>query len=483
MVKSQCDFPVRKGYLLYQGVAIALLCAAGGTYAQELEVTDASEAGVPPPGITVVPRVSMTQSFTDNVNQTTSGRQAEQITEVSPGIRVVSTAGRVKGHLDYALRAIAYANTDRADSFQNALDTVGTYEVVDRLLFLDFSGNISQQAIHALGTQSGPESYNTTNRAEVSNYRLSPYLQGHLGRQANYVLRVTRQVTQSDSAAAPGTATLQSTANFDGATPLKNLGWLVEVSRVGVDYSAGRYTESDLSDAGLSYALTPQFSVFAKAGIESNNYTSLDKRSYSSNDIGLKWIPSQHMRVLASRGNRSFGDTHAVSIEYGTALVVLRFSDTRDVSAVPTAASLVPSVVGGFVVSALSVQRKQDLELVLRGVRGTLRFIASQSESTRVDTVSTAFDDLARAPVNQVGARLSYLHRLSPGFNLGLATAIQRASGAPGLPDNWLREVGMSLTGKITRRSTLGVGLRHSDFTGATPYEENAVSFNLTFEF
>lgn len=483
---KQLFSPLRHSRLLLgKSVAAAILCGASCTYAQESGATDVvgqdtDVTDLPLHGITVVPRVSISQTFTDNVNLASTGAQAEQITEVSPGIHIASAAGRLKGHLDYALRAIGYAQKAREDSFQNALDAVGQYEAVEKLLYVDASGSISQQAIRAFGTQAPAGSYSTVNRAEVSNYRLSPYLQGRLGDAASFVVRVTRLVTQSDSAAAPGTSSLQSSLSVDGSNPNRSLGWLLDVSRTGVDYSAGRYTEADLSDVGLSYAITRQLSLFVKAGIEANNYTSIDKQSYATNDVGLKWTPSERTRVLASQGNRSFGEAHAVSVEYGTAHVTLRLTDMRDVSTTPAP---VASAINGFVLSALALQRRQELSLVLRGARDTLTLVASQSDSSRVDTLSTATDDLARSAVQQTGSSFRYQHRLTPTFNLGFSAALQRASGAPGLQDSWLREFNVSISGKVTRKSSVAMGLQHASYTGALPYDESAIFLNLTVEF
>jgi hypothetical protein len=99
---------------------------------------DASTSDLSAHGITVVPRVTVTQTFTDNVNQASSGKQAEQVTEVSPGIHIASGKGRLRGHFDYALRAVGYAQSSRSDSYLNSLDTVGKLEAVDRILYVDF---------------------------------------------------------------------------------------------------------------------------------------------------------------------------------------------------------------------------------------------------------------------------------------------------------------------------------------------------------
>jgi uncharacterized protein (PEP-CTERM system associated) len=154
------------------------------------------------------------------------------------------------------------------------------------------------------------------------------------------------------------------------------------------------------------------------------------------------------------------------------------------VTAVPVSV-LVPttSVVSGFVVSALSLQRRQDLSLTLRGVRDTVTFVGTQSESMRVDALSTALDDLAKSSVHQVGASVSYLHRLTPMYSFGLTAALQQTSGALGLPETWLRDMSISLTGKVARNSSVVFGLRHSAYTGATSYDESAITLNLTVQF
>ena len=60
----------------------AFLALAQASYAQEL-----ANAG-PKPAVTVVPRVTITETFTDNAKLNNAAKQSEQITEVAPGVRV-----------------------------------------------------------------------------------------------------------------------------------------------------------------------------------------------------------------------------------------------------------------------------------------------------------------------------------------------------------------------------------------------------------
>ena len=55
------------------------------------------------PTISIVPRFSMSEKYTDNVSLLSTGKQSELITQISPGISIVSQAGRIKGTFDYSL--------------------------------------------------------------------------------------------------------------------------------------------------------------------------------------------------------------------------------------------------------------------------------------------------------------------------------------------------------------------------------------------
>jgi uncharacterized protein (PEP-CTERM system associated) len=57
-------------------------------------------------------------------------------------------------YLDYALSGLRYSTGNTSNNAQNALNAFGTLEAIDNWLFLDFSGNISQQIINPFGVQS-----------------------------------------------------------------------------------------------------------------------------------------------------------------------------------------------------------------------------------------------------------------------------------------------------------------------------------------
>ena len=508
---------LRKGISGYP-VAGILTMVSAGAFAQETLSGDGMGRA-----ISIVPRVSFTETLTDNVRLTNVGRQSEQITQISPGIRVNLNGARVKGYFDYALNQTFYAQNSSPSRSENALNTFGTLEAIDNWAFLDFSGSISQQSVSAFGTQSIDNTSINSNRTEVSNYRISPYVRGQLGDLASYDARYSRSVTSSEAAGASGIAITDALVNVRADRAFGNLGWLANASRQKVDFSSGRPTELDRLSLGLSYALTPQLSVSVNAGREANNYTSLDKKNYLTSGFGVNWSPSPTTRLQATRDQRSFGEAHSLNFEHRTARTVWRFTDSKDVSATPNKgafgslgsiydllfsqfASLEPNtasraqlvnsyllanginpnavVVNSFLSSALTLQRRQDLSFALLGVRDTITFIATRSKSSRLDPVSAGVDDLtASAVVRQHGLSVNYTHRLTPDYSLGVLVSQQNASGVSNLQGSTIRFLNLSLTGRVGKQATVSVGGRHVVSSGASPYVENALTGNLIVRF
>src|SRR5665811_200852 len=107
-------------------VAAGLVMAWTGAYAQE-----SGSASGPGRAVSILTRVSVTETLTDNVRLSNVDKQSELITEISPGIRISSEGRRLKGYFDYSLSKIVYAQNSSPSQLQQALNTFGTLEAVD----------------------------------------------------------------------------------------------------------------------------------------------------------------------------------------------------------------------------------------------------------------------------------------------------------------------------------------------------------------
>jgi len=494
-----------------------LVLVAMSAQAQESEVVAGKS------GVTIVPRVTLTETLTNNVALSTVNPRSEQVTEISPGIRLQIDGARIKTYLDYAVTEVVYAkNTAPSNSLQ-ALNAFGSVQAIENQLVIDFKGTISQQTISAFGSQSLDNTSVNANRTEVSTYRISPYFKGQLAGIADYEARYSRSITSSDAEAASTSTTNDRSIKVTSSNSYKGLGWTADLTRQSVSYSEGRATESDTINFGPLYNVNPQIQVYAKVGREANNFTGETKQSYNTSTLGVKWVPSTLTTFNLERSHRSFGDAYNLSLEHRTARTVWKFTDNKDVSSTsgqtatsskgsmydllfsqfastepdPAArARLVDDYLltngisatanadNSFQTAAISLQRRQELSFALLGVRDAITFVASRSESSRLDTVSTAVDDLAAGQVRQQSLSLQFAHRLTPDYALGLLFSWQKNSGNASLSDTNLRSTNVIVGGKLGKKSTVLLGARRTVADGdSAPYSESAVIGQINVQF
>lgn len=484
----------------------------------------AQEAGVTVPKLSVVPRLSISERYTNNVALSSTGQKSEFITKISPGISIRSNAGRLKGNFDYSLSELIYAQGTSARQTQNALNSVLNLEAVDGFAFVDFSGSISQQSISALGKPSTDGSSLNGNSTETSVFRLSPYLRGNLAGIADYEVRYGWTSSQSGAASVSDIRTTDASARLSGSARGGPMGWSAGWSSQDVKYSLGRAVQSDRLNGALSYAFTPQLSGSLLVSRESNNYTSAAKQSYGSAGLGLNWRLSNRTTVAAQIENRSFGQSHNISIAHRTPRTAWRFSDVRDVANSPAQSGVTSlgslsdllfsqftslesdpikrgelvnrfiqdngltadaQVISNFLASTVSLQRRQEASFALLGVRDTITFVMSRGNNRSLGTFVTAFDDLSNnTVVHQSGFSVLYAHRLTPDASMNIVASHQSNSGSAGAGGTSLRAVDVSLSSRLGRRMSASIGARRVFFDSATnPYTETAVTGNLNVQF
>jgi uncharacterized protein (PEP-CTERM system associated) len=501
-------------------LAIGLAMASGAAYAQ-----DAGADSGPIRTMSVVPRVLVTETLTNNVQLTNVNPQSDLVTEISPGIRINSQSARLKGYLDYSVDMVTYARNSSSNQYQRALSTAGTLEAIDNWAYIDFSGSISRQAISPFGTPSISNTSINTNQTEVSSYQISPYVRGRLGDVANYEARYSRAITSSSAGSFANVNSTNGTANVNGDTAISGLGWFANASQQNIDYSGIPPAEADRFTVGPSYAITPQLRVSANAGRELNNYTTPDKKSYPTSGFAVTWTPSAMTTLSASKELRSFGETHNVSLEHRTGRTAWKFTDSKDILQTPGQpgsaslgsiysllfsqfASIEPdpaaraqlvnaflqanglnpnaTAVSNFLTSAVSLQRQQDLSFALLGVRDTITFVATRLKSSGLNGQSTISNNPNSALFfNQLGFSVDYTHRLTPDYSLGIMVSQQHTSalGLSNSQDGRLRSLNLNVSGKVGRQSTASVGFRRVVYSAATPYNETAVFGTLIMQF
>jgi uncharacterized protein (PEP-CTERM system associated) len=506
------------------GVVVLPRLALGSTVLLLAGAALAQDAAGTAPALSIVPRISVSERFTNNVSLASSNKQSELVTQISPGISIRSNRGRLKGSLDYALNELIYARGTSGRQSQNTLSSSAVLEAVDNFAFIDFSGSISQQSISALGIQSTDGSSINGNSTETSTFRLSPYLKGNLGGFADYEARYGWTSSKSGASNVSDLLTTDASLRLNGSVRGGPMGWGVDTSSQKVKYSQGRTIQSDRIGGSLSYAFTPQLNAALLISRESNNYTTAAKESHGSAGMSINWRLSERTSVAAQLENHSYGQSHNISLLHRTARTSWRFSDSRSVSNSPAQSGITSlgslsdllfsqfsnleadplkraelvnrflqdnglsgdsQVISNFLASQVSLQRRQEAAFALLGVRDTISFVMSRGTNSSLANFTTIVDDLSNnSVVHQSGFSVIYSHRLTPDTSMNAVVSRQNTSASGGVSGTSLRAVDFSISSRLGRQMSASIGARRVFFDSATnPYTETAVTGNLNVQF
>ena len=521
----------------------ALGLALGLAFA--VRTASAQESGA----FTVTPTFSISEALTDNRNLSATNKQAEATTTISPGVRISRRSARVQGSLDYSLNAIVHARDSSRNNVQNALSAAFNAEVIEQHAFVSASASISQQSISAFGVQTPSNSITDSNRTEVRTLSVSPSLRGRLGEFANLEARTTLSTTSNGSAQMASSNSMsttlrafgsrgpfgwsadasESSSDFDRGRKTKqgqsslNLNYRLDVWW-RADFRATRETNDVITSqtqtrhsigAGFTWTPNPDLSASLRATRESNDASPSGTGDRNSWEGGLDWAPLERTRISFNREQRFFGTSQRFSFQHRMARSVWSYSDTRDISTNATGnpgtgvvssydllfaqfAVTIPdpiqrdlfvrAVLGipqGFLTNAVTLRHSQSATVLLQGVRTNISLSAFATDSRRLDSVSTAEDDLSRfGNVRQHGHSITVSYQLAPNTSANFGYNQTATAGSGTQSGNSQRSFTLSASTLLAQRASLSLSLRHVVFdSAAQPYTENGATAAFSIRF
>ncbi len=474
---------------------------------------------------TITPRIGLTETLSDNINLSSTNTQTGFISQLSPGIRIDARTARLKMFLDYSLNGLRYSTGNSSSQAQNVLNAFGTLEAIDNWLFLDFSGNISQQIINPFGVQTPSNIYDNSNLTQTSTYRLSPYIKGQLGGSADYFLRYNVSATNYQNSSLSNVTLSQWIGQIRGNTRFQNLNWTIDGSQQNTDYSLGRDYDDGRLRGVLTYKLFPEFSLSGSGGWETNNYQSLNNEGQSTYGYGINWTPTERTQVSGFQEHRFFGNGYNVLLSHRFPLSSIRYTAIRDVSLIPNQftssgmgtvydmyfdqfSNLIPDPVArsAYVTNLLNqlgvapnaqavsdyaaqrprVQTSQQLTYVLYGARNSLTLIAARNENEALTVFGQNTNIAGQASrVTQQGFTVSFAHRLTPltALNL-LGSRMESQSGLTNVLNTTMTTYQVGVSTRFGAKTAGSLNLRRSEFDSDTsPYTENALVGSITMFF
>ena len=472
----------------------------------------------------IQPRISVSETFTDNINPASGIKLADQITEVTPGIRVEGDTARLKAYADYQMTGYAYARGTYGNRSQNALNSFGTFEALEKRLYLDFSGTISQQSISAFSPLVTSNATPNANRTETSTYRLSPYLRGRFGSETDYELRYGSTWTDTKSALVSNLVMQDWSVKVKNTIAKARFGWSVDISQQNTAYSNGSKTQSERLRGLVSYQIGPELKFSLSAGQESNDYLALTRTSKVTSGYGVDWRPTERTLISTFSERRAFGNGYNYAVSHRTPLMAFKFTDSRDVSfqsnqattvgrgtiydllftqfasAFPdpvvraqqvtqllaqTGISPTTQLTSSFLTSRVTALKRQELSTVLNGVRNTVTVSYSRSVQDILGAAAGTGDFALSSSITQKGLTGNWAYRLTPLSSL-TATALLLESSGSGSATLASRQksLNLSYTTRVAAQVNFSLGVRTSEFASNTiSYRENAAFATLTAKF
>lgn len=472
--------------------------------------------------ISTTPTFSARETWTTNLYTENGSNKSGWITEISPGLNVRNTSGKVKGYLNYSLNLINRSGGENKNALQNSLNSSVNVEVIEGHGFVDTNAFISQQTVSAFALQTNNNN-NSSNKTEVSSYSVSPYYRGRLSNILSYEARYSLTTTKAKSLDKFSSNDRLASLKVGGDEVFGKLSWSVGADQQITSRDNAADTEISGLKISLSYPITNKLIFSVSGGRQNQNYTSSEKDSSWTSGAGLNWSVSEMTKLVASLENNPIGKTYSINFEHRTPRTSWRVSDVKNVSLSNNRAtpglgstydllfnqfsSIEPDLIkrailvnnylqanginsntiaiNGYLTSGASLQRTQNISFALLGIRDTVTFTATHSSGKRIETSNAIFDDFNKSSsIRQDGYAITYTHRLTPDTVVSNQFLNQKIYGDVSSQKSELKSVNISASTRVGVKTYVALSARHSRSSSSlSPYRETAVTGNLTVQF
>ena len=295
--------------------------------------------------------ISVGTIYTDNVCLTSEDEEDRWIATATPSGRVTGIGARAKMDLLFSLRFNSLANSslDCPNGRQSAnnispispaprLRFTSLTELGQDWLYFDASAFADQNRVNAFAPGGGDELNGTGNTNTTYAYSLSPYINARLGQEHDFFLRYTYDEHRN---------TEDAVRDSTGNRVVLDVGRAPERNRwsygIGANYYRVIYHEfrgreevdTEISNAYLrmGYRLNRSWRFEGKVGRDRNDFLSTaDEIDGDTWDAGVVWTPNERVTVDAGTGERFFGNTPRLSIDYRHKRSSLRFSYKKELT-------------------------------------------------------------------------------------------------------------------------------------------------------
>ena len=445
---------------------------------------------------TIDPAISVSETFTDNVNLSSDGfKDDEFILSLNPGLTISSDSRIHDSTFNYILQKVHFLNLERTDTF-NSLNSDGEFEFLKDRFFTEYNIRNGQQNVSNTGALATDNLSINNNRQNVFSYQVHPYWIQRFGTFAFLELGFDFNEIISDNN--DSTSELID-IKLDHGTLFNRILWDVDFSDETIDSESGPRTEFRNITANVRYLLTRKFALIASIGYDDNKFQSSDDISGELWNAGAEWNPSRRTSLSAAVGERFFGTDFRLNASHRTKKA--RFEITFDQTPETTRQNLLDQQVfnlsdifGDTIIdpvtgqpATLDVLVPQQSNEVL--INRQFRLLASydyRKTFVSVEFFMTERDfQLTGDTEDNYGTRVNWRWDLSPTLNSETVFDYNVQDSRQGISSDDIR-LSVNVTKNLSRDLDINGGLSHrirqSD-SGGNEFDETRAFIGLTRNF
>lgn len=313
-------------------LCLVLVAASGGTgpaLAERWQIEPAAEAQL---------------QWTSNSDFGRSLGKKDTIVQVKPKVTIRGDGARLKISGTVGLDGVAYVDRTQDSRIAPQVDVTARLEAVERFFYVEAGYRATQASEDPFSVR--PESGSTVNTVTTTQSRLSPFVEGTAPGDVRYSLRSDNSWVREIG----GASGLSTAAGYFGRhsaamqKTARPLGWRFEAERSYTRYDNAVEPDFKLDQARvfIDYAITPEFMIAARGGVESNNLVSgVERRRISG--FEANWEPSRRTTFNAYRENRFFGPAWRGAFSHRMPRVAFNVTLTRNVETAPQSVFELPA--------------------------------------------------------------------------------------------------------------------------------------------
>jgi uncharacterized protein (PEP-CTERM system associated) len=271
---------------------------------------------------TIIPRLTVGEIYSDNIYLDDEDKEADLITEVSPGINISGRSARLEAELDYQMQNLLFlTNTDASNTFQQ-LNADATAEITQNFFWVDARSRIGQALVSADRTISNNNYNDAGNQTSFYAYGVSPYIRPHFGGYADGTFRYSLDHVRYDDSVSNSLEN-RFDASLVSGRKFGPLSWVTNYVFDDINRNKASDARYQNADGEARYFISSKFSLVGQAGWSDNDYQTndaIENGTYWA--LGGFWQPSRYYSLEALTGENL--DTVTASVYPGrrTSLIV-----------------------------------------------------------------------------------------------------------------------------------------------------------------